>query len=54
MSEELEKIRRAVMEKAATKHASIPLKKYHWVQPLVWILVALVALFLMIWARAPR
>jgi len=51
MREEYQKIRRAVLEKAASKHKVDADVKNAWAKWLFWILVSLSAIFLIFWAR---
>jgi len=51
MSEENERIRRAVLEKAASRQKDASDEKHAWAKWLFWILVSLSAIFLMFWAR---
>jgi len=51
MHEGYEKIRRAVLEKAASRHKDVPDEKHAWAKWLFWIVVSLSAIFLFFWAR---
>jgi len=54
MSEENERIRRAVLEKAASRQKDAADEKHAWAKWLFWILVLLSAIFLMFWVRHAR
>jgi hypothetical protein len=51
MREEDQKIRRAVLEKAASRHKNVAYEKHAWAKWLFWILVSLSAIFLTFWIR---
>ena len=54
MREQFERIRRSVLEKAAAKHENRHPEKYPWITPVLWVVVVLIAIFLMIWAKSPK
>jgi len=51
MDEEYDKIHRAVLEKAASRHKDAADEKHAWAKWLFWILVSLSGIFLIFWAR---